>query len=43
MMSVAEISYKIGNSSKDLIDANERLDESTEPLAILLIEKAFEE
>ena len=43
MMSVAEISYKIGNSSKDLKDANERFDESTEPLAILLIKKAFEE
>ncbi|SVE14232.1 uncharacterized protein METZ01_LOCUS467086 [marine metagenome] len=43
MMSVAEISYKIGKYSKNLKDANERLDESTEPLAILLIKKAFEE
>ncbi|MDC0200920.1 Hsp70 family protein [Verrucomicrobia bacterium] len=33
----------LGNSSKDLKDANEALDESTEPLAVLLIEKALEE
>jgi len=43
MMSVTEISYKICKSSKDLKDSNEGLDESTEPLAILLIEKAFGE
>ncbi|MFL2479613.1 MAG: Hsp70 family protein [Verrucomicrobiales bacterium] len=33
----------LGNSSKDLKDANEALDKSTEPLAVLLIEKALEE
>lgn len=32
-----------GNSSKELKDANEALDKSTEPLAVLLIEKALEE
>ncbi|HIG84433.1 MAG TPA: molecular chaperone DnaK [Verrucomicrobia bacterium] len=31
-----------GNSSKELKDANEALDKSTEPLAVLLIEKALE-
>jgi len=33
----------IGNSLKELKDANETLDESTEPLAVLLIEKALDE
>ena len=33
----------LGNSSKELKDANEALDKSTEPLAVLLIEKALAE